>query len=395
MADDIHQKQPVVVTRDDLYRQVWETPMSRLGEQYGITGNGLAKICERLKVPYPPRGYWSKKAAGHKVISYQLPPPSADTPRNVRIVPTRPKPEAPKLTEETSTKIEEVRKELADTSIPDRLLRPHPIIAHWLEEHDRRKREARRERDPWLKQITDPGEFSEMDRRKHRILDVLFKALEKRGGKAKEGERAVLYVEMQGEKVELQIREKQKKGRRPLSESEQRWADKGDKGWRQAMQPTGKLTFVIKTYLPDGLQTEWIETDDKPLEVWLPDIVAMFVAAGPLLVEQRRRREEVERERQIAERRRYEEEQECRLDDNRWRRFTEIAQQQKDYDLARRFLSAIRASNPDPQVQAGNSNIAAWMEWAEKRISETSPLAYGAEAIFHAVSEVHAYSYPN
>jgi hypothetical protein len=56
MADDIHQKQPVVVTRDDLYRQVWETPMSRLGEQYGITGNGLAKICERLKVPYPPRG---------------------------------------------------------------------------------------------------------------------------------------------------------------------------------------------------------------------------------------------------------------------------------------------------------------------------------------------------
>jgi hypothetical protein len=63
-----------------------------------------------------------------------------------------------------------------------------------------------------LKQITDPGEFSDMDRRKHRILDVLFKALEKRGGKAKEGERAVLYIEMQGEKVEFQIREKQKRG---------------------------------------------------------------------------------------------------------------------------------------------------------------------------------------
>src|SRR5580698_6373886 len=44
------------------------------------------------------------------------------------------------------------------------------------------------------------GEFSDLDRRKHRILDTLFKALEKRGGKAKEGDRGILFVEMQGEK---------------------------------------------------------------------------------------------------------------------------------------------------------------------------------------------------
>jgi hypothetical protein len=179
MADDIQQKQPVVLTRDDLYRQVWETPMSRLGDQYGITGNGLAKICERLKVPYPPRGYWAKKAAGQNVISYQLLPPDADTPRNVRIVPTQPKPEPPKLAEEIGAKIDEIRREAASIVVPDRLQRPHPIIANWLAEHDRRKREARQERDPWRKQLFDPGEFSDVDRRKHRILDALFKALEK------------------------------------------------------------------------------------------------------------------------------------------------------------------------------------------------------------------------
>jgi hypothetical protein len=393
MTDNIDQKQSVVVTRDDLYRQVWETPMSRLAAQYGITGNGLAKICERLKIPYPPRGYWAKKAAGKKVISYQLPTLNADTPQNVRIVPTQPTPEPPKLAEETVAKIEEIRKEAASILVPDRLQRPHPIIAHWLEEHDRRKREARRERDPWRKQLYDPGEFSDIDRRKHRILDGLFKALEKRGGKAKEGDRGILFVEMQGEKVELQIREKQKKGRRPLTESEQRWASKGDKEWRQEMQPTGKLAFVIKTHLPGGLQTEWIEVDDRSLETLLPEIVVVFVAAGPLLVEQRRRRDEAERERQIAELRRYEEEQKRKLDDNRWRRFTEIAQQQRDYDLARDFLRAIKATNPDPQLQVGDSDIAAWIEWAEKRISDTSPLAYGAKAIFHAVSQVHAYTY--
>ena len=395
MTDNIDQKQSVVVTRDDLYRQVWETPMSKLGEHYGVTGNGLAKICERLKVPYPPRGYWAKKAAGQKVISYQLPPPDAGTLQNVRIVPTQPKPEPPKLAEEIGAKIEEIRREAASIVVPDRLQRPHPIIANWLAEHDRRKREARQERDPWRKQLFDPGEFSDIDRRKHRILDALFKALEKQGGKAKEDDRRVLFVEMQGEKVELQIREKQKKGRRSLIDSEQQLASKGDKGWRQAMQPTGKLAFVIKTYLPSGLQTEWVETDDRALESWLPDIVAIFVAAGPLLVEQRRCREEAERERQIAERRRYEEEQRCKLDANRWRRFTEIAQQQRDYALAREFLDAIKSTNPNPQLQVGDSGIAAWIEWAEKRISETSPLAYGAEAIFNAVSQVHAFTYRN
>ena len=52
MTETEGRKQPVTVTREELYRQVWETAMSRLAEQYGISGNGLAKICDRLKVPY-------------------------------------------------------------------------------------------------------------------------------------------------------------------------------------------------------------------------------------------------------------------------------------------------------------------------------------------------------
>ena len=46
----------VTVTREELFRQVWEMPMSRLAATYGITGNGLAKICDRITIPYPPRG---------------------------------------------------------------------------------------------------------------------------------------------------------------------------------------------------------------------------------------------------------------------------------------------------------------------------------------------------
>lgn len=31
--------------------------MSKLAAEFGVSGNGLAKICDRLKVPYPGRGY--------------------------------------------------------------------------------------------------------------------------------------------------------------------------------------------------------------------------------------------------------------------------------------------------------------------------------------------------
>jgi hypothetical protein len=75
-----NQKQPATITREELYRQVWETPMSRLGEQYGISGNGLKKICDRLEVPYPPRGYWAKLSVGKTVTQTPLPKPPTGTP---------------------------------------------------------------------------------------------------------------------------------------------------------------------------------------------------------------------------------------------------------------------------------------------------------------------------
>jgi hypothetical protein len=62
------------VTREELYQMVWDKPMIRLAEEFGITGNGLAKVCGRLDVLYPPRGHWAKKEAGKPVVTLKLPP---------------------------------------------------------------------------------------------------------------------------------------------------------------------------------------------------------------------------------------------------------------------------------------------------------------------------------
>jgi hypothetical protein len=44
-------EQPKRISRTELYARVWQTPMTRLGLELGISGNGLAKICQRLDVP--------------------------------------------------------------------------------------------------------------------------------------------------------------------------------------------------------------------------------------------------------------------------------------------------------------------------------------------------------
>lgn len=62
--------------------------MSRLALEFGISGNGLAKICDRLNVPYPPRGYWARKEAGQKVVTFRLPECGESTPAEVTISPT-------------------------------------------------------------------------------------------------------------------------------------------------------------------------------------------------------------------------------------------------------------------------------------------------------------------
>jgi len=62
-----------IKSREDLYSTVWSKPMMNLAEEFGISGRGLAKLCERLKVPVPPRGYWRKVSLGQLIKKTSLP----------------------------------------------------------------------------------------------------------------------------------------------------------------------------------------------------------------------------------------------------------------------------------------------------------------------------------
>jgi AcrR family transcriptional regulator len=61
--------QSITLTRKQLYQRVWSKPLSTVARDVGLSSNALAKICDRLVVPYPPRGYWAKRNGSKPVKS--------------------------------------------------------------------------------------------------------------------------------------------------------------------------------------------------------------------------------------------------------------------------------------------------------------------------------------
>lgn len=53
-------------SREELFALVWARPAIEVARDLGISDVALGKLCQRLQVPKPPRGYWAKIAAGRK-----------------------------------------------------------------------------------------------------------------------------------------------------------------------------------------------------------------------------------------------------------------------------------------------------------------------------------------
>lgn len=62
------------ITREELYRRVWESPVTRLAAELDISDVGLSKACRAHAIPLPPRGYWTKLQHGKSVTRPALPP---------------------------------------------------------------------------------------------------------------------------------------------------------------------------------------------------------------------------------------------------------------------------------------------------------------------------------
>ncbi|MDX5365481.1 MAG: hypothetical protein RIE84_14385 [Parvibaculum sp.] len=195
-------------TRQELYELVWSIPMTKLAERYGISGNGLAKACRKAAIPVPERGYWAKLQAGKKTTRKALPAAKRDTPRRVIISPPgkREDPSPPPLVPESVTaKIEQAIQAAKPVSVPETLSNLHRIVAGWVDEEKRRRRDG--SRFSWAVPGL-PMDDSALGKRRLRILSALLKAIEASGYTLKgEGYRDV-QIQSDAMTIELVLEER-------------------------------------------------------------------------------------------------------------------------------------------------------------------------------------------
>ena|GEM_PF-404614 len=62
----------ISITRQELHVLVWEEPLAVVAVRFGLSANGIAKVCDRMGIPRPPRGHWTRPASG-RVAQRPLP----------------------------------------------------------------------------------------------------------------------------------------------------------------------------------------------------------------------------------------------------------------------------------------------------------------------------------
>ena len=383
---DAHGSRSTRVTRDELYELVWQTPMSRLAQEFGVTGNGLAKACDRLDVPYPPRGYWAKKAAGKTVVKYKLPARRDDTPVDTIVHRTQAKPTPlPEAVQSAS----EAAALVAELIIPEGLDRLHPRVKAWITEHKQEQREReleykRRRRDEfWFRSLLP--DLTERDLYRFRVTSAIFEGVEKAGGKIDHspitGKVAFL---IDGFKVECSIVEKLVKSFKPRDEQHE-WTAYPHHH-QGGLTSSGFLRVTITTHLGQGPH-QWIETDKTGMAELLPDIIGGIMAAGPVLAERKREQDEWQRKRREEEERRYELRRLKEIDDKQWARFREYADNWHEHARLTRFLVELETRlASEENVDIGDRSLSQWIEWARERITALDPFGAGATGMFNTIS---------
>ncbi|MET3340067.1 hypothetical protein ABIF52_000448 [Bradyrhizobium japonicum] len=106
--------------------------------------------CRAHNVPYPGSGYWTRKSLGQTVTLDPLPPEPGE--QAVEIQPSKPRVRRTERRTADATSLAPNSAEPANSVaivVKEQLTKPHPIIASWIVDRERRRREAAASRDQW------------------------------------------------------------------------------------------------------------------------------------------------------------------------------------------------------------------------------------------------------
>jgi hypothetical protein len=372
--------QTIHLSREELFKKVWERPVLEVAAELGVSGVALGKTCRRMGVPVPGRGYWARRAAGEELRMPSLPEPHA---RDLRVYSVRrwvdPLSGVPSTSERTTTKP-------AAIVVPDELVDPHSLVKASLP----LLRQAKELRDGLLTRescLSITVETHAQMGRAIRIMDTLLKALEGRGWAVKitppergqpdsygrvEVKPSNTVVTMAHASIAFGIDEGSDrvattpKGRRGIFDTYERSPE-------YKAVPNGRLSLRIYSYVwfkAGVTRQNWTDGARQRLE----DCLGSFVSTLAL-IDERTRVEEIARERESAEREKQwqEEAERQRLRALELARVRDLNGRLGDYSKARRIHDLAGAVERDArdrgEALTPGSPLAEWLEWARARAS--------------------------
>lgn len=328
------------VTRQELYRAVWDRPVERVAQEFGISDVALARLCRQLTIVTPPRGYWAKPERERLHLRPKFRANERGPLVEITIQPT----------------LSHERQEPPATvavSVKERLRRPHPAVAAIVAERKNAIAAQQAEWRPWLRKFKI-HDFSMLEKRGLRIRDALFRALETHGAAIdKSGAR----VYAASEPIDLRF---------------------------DHNEDSGTLSVSIRAELPPGTRRSWSDGKRTRLEGMLPQIAGAILEAGmyraakrQLAVEQEAQHQRVEAHRQADQRSR-------EHDERRWRKLVGLVQVHQEREAAYRFLDELKAGSYDPEAKVGDRTLKEWIEWADRALGKVYP-AENLAALFEAI----------
>jgi len=367
------------ITRKELYEKVWETPIVRLAQEYGLSDGGLAKICRKHRIPKPPRGYWAKKAVG--INMKRLPLPAGE---NVTITIT-PNPYSQNVSKrkELAASMQNLEKE--PIVVPDRLSSPHPLV--------KQSSEILNGLQPNHVGLVDPPKEGCLDivvskaslRRALRIMDTIIKALEKQGFNVYLS-KGHTRTKIKDVPISFRISEKlATRAKRPEEHDLSGRYEFRHSLFVEERAPSGELTLTIheaEGFYIHGCRQNWKDGAKAKLEDRIQSFIDGLVNVAAAKIEKDRERAEeerrrMERQRQLEEerlkraelRRRYIEEQ------SRVNKLVSDAENWKKSRILREYIFEIKRLAASGELALSfEKPLSEWLSWAHDQADSLNPL---------------------
>ena len=368
--------------RDSLYEEVWATPMAKLAKKYGISDVGLAKVCRKLSIPVPGRGYWAKNDAGQAVQKLPL----LELKEPVRLYKPTPRPEPPRIEEYTTP---DERAQVAKVTGRDaeailkRGSMSNPLIVQAREVLGRSNRDGRQllwTDEPCLDISVSKAALS----RALRVAAGLITALEEEGYKiaVKKGRREKTTATLHNQEIGFTIAERI--DHIPLASP-----PKGGvlqrvltyAGTPHEQKPSGRLGLQI--WRPwNASPKSWNDSKTRTLEDLLPEIVAAFLrtALAGKASDEKRVAEKADAERLEAERSRR-----AALIKKEESRVRALHRAAANWERARRIRDLVAAASEGAQRDGVSGEpgtpFGDWLIWAVQQADRIDPLKVSPASI--------------